>query len=151
MDVYLWQDMVQLVVEVEPIDYFTSEFDVYIFVDNVQAYPLNDKPPYGHVPKPENDVRNIFPTIYHLRGFFGESEVRDEVDIYKDAPQEILSALKYLSFDLAYQTKETSNTIDVIVTLPGVAPNLPNLNPWQSNLATFSYHCIPICKPSLQL
>ena len=82
MIVYLLQDMV--VVEVEPIDYFTSEphFDLYIFVDDVQVYPLNDKPRYGHVPKPENDVRNTFPTVYHIRGFFGELEVRDEVDIY---------------------------------------------------------------------
>ena len=97
-DVYIFVDNVQVVDEFDPID-FTSGLDVYIFVDNIQVYPLNDKPRYGHIPKPENDVRNTFPTIYHLLGFFGESEVRDEVNIYRDAPLEILSAFKYLSLE----------------------------------------------------
>jgi hypothetical protein len=144
--------MVQVVVEVEDINHPTSEphFDVYVFVDNVQFYPLNDTP-YGHVPKPENDIRNTFPAICPIRGFFWESEVRDEMDRYRDAPLEVLSALKSLSLKLPWQREETSNTIDVIVTHPGIAPNLPNLNPSHSNLATFSYHCMPICKSSLQL
>ncbi len=119
-------------------------FDVYIFVDGVQVHPITTRPAYGYVPDPGDDIRNTFPVIQHIPGFFWEAEVKDEVERYRDVPLEVLSALRLLAADLAWP-KEI-NTIDVIVTRRDYPPNL---NPCHAspNLATFSFHCMPTCRP----
>ncbi len=151
MNVYLLQGIVEAVVEVEAIDSTSKPpFDVYVFVDNVQFYPIIDGPTYGHVPNPVDNIRNTFPGIQRIQDYFWESEVRDEVERYRVAQlEDIITKFSVLQLSLA-GTKEVRNTIDVIVTQEGFPPNLPNLDP-SPNLATFSYDCVPICKPSLQL